>query len=150
MIVLVGLVILPLGLWAIGWSQMKEFDPEELGMMAGTVGTVAITVMFIARIKTYLRLETDKFIFRTSPVLPRRKTIRWDEVQSWHIARHTWRNGLGYKTHFNGNRFYVLLPGKVLCITTKDGRNYRFGINRPALVKRFIVENWEQKDTVYG
>ncbi len=119
-------------------------------MMSGTVLIVVLTILAILQMKTYVRLETKKLVFKSSPLLKRRKTIKLPEIQSWEITNHRWIDGLGYRVNFKGTWSYVMSPGKVLAITTNDGRKYRFGINQPEKVKRFITSNWEGNKNMYG
>ncbi len=141
---------LPLMSAVIPFFTNEELNSKDLMGMALVPIVLAITLLLLLKMKTELIIKSDKITYRFNPFIIKQKEVLLKEISSWAIENHKWINGLGYRLTMNGGSIYVMSPGKVLAITTKDGRKYRFGINRPALVKRFIVENWEQKDTVYG
>lgn len=128
----------------------KEVDNESLVGMAVVPIILGVTLFVLLRMKTEVILHTDKVTFRSNAFMSKYKDIKLNELSSWWVTDHKWINGLGYRRSLNGDRVYVMSPGKALVITTKAGRKYRFGINRPEVVKRFIAENWEEKNKVYG
>lgn len=149
-ILIVVLGLMPLALFTVGWSQMQEFSGEDIWTIAGTILISSLTILVMLRIKTKVQLNPDQLIFQTKPFFNRKKAIACTDIIEWKILEHRWKDGLGYQKSLSGKNTYVMSPGKALMIKTKDGRTYKFGINKPAIVKRFIQENWEQNETMYG
>lgn len=147
---LMAALAIPLILVAVEIGQLRNIGNDEWGGLAFTGGALLLSGLLLATMKTHLRLETDKILYRSNPFMAKRKSLRLDELAEFYVSSHKWVHGLGYKITMNGGRVYVLKPGKVLVIKTKDGRSYRFGINRPGLVKRFMKENWERNEKSYG
>ncbi len=147
------ILLLALGLPLVGLLipiiQKDDMGSDEWIAFAIVPFILAISLFVVLRMKTELNLYQDEIIFRFNPFIARKKTLKLSEIKNHYIADHKWRHGLGYKMTMDGGRVYVLSPGKVLVIET-DKRKYRFGINRPEKVKRFIAENWEEKNKVYG
>ncbi len=140
---------LPLMSAVIPFFTNEELNSKDLMGMALVPIVLAITLLLLLKMKIELIIKSDKITYRFNPFIIKQKEVLLKEISSWAIENHKWINGLGYRLTMNGGSIYVMSPGKVLAITTKDGRNYRFGINRSEVVKQFITENWEKKKTIY-
>ncbi len=150
LIAIVSLCFIPLGLFAIGWSQMKEYGTQEVWAIAGTTLTTCITTLILLKIKTMVQLDSNKLTYQSRPFFAKHKTISIHDIEEWKIQGHRWIDGLGYHHSMMRKRSYVMTPGKALVIKTRDGRTYKFGINRPGMVARFIKAHWEQNEEMYG
>lgn len=136
---------LPLLLYTLGWSRMKSFDFEEIGLIAITILTSTGTIAILLNIKTFVRLEKSGLSYKSKPFLGKLRSIDISNIEHWTIQDYKWKQGLGYQRKYGGHKSFVLQPGKALVIKLTDGREFTFGINRPALIKTFISRNWEQK-----
>ncbi len=135
---------------SIPFETQQQTDQEAvIGLSIAVLVTLGSYIL-ILKMKFELTVLADGLSFTFQPFLLKSKQFKLTEIANWSIENHKWYHGLGYKRRFNRQQVFVMSPGKVLAITTKDGNNYRFGINRPELVKRFIEENWENKNTLYG
>lgn len=145
------LLLLPFLLLIVGFVKTERINEEEwVGSLIGMVSLLGAVVLLTC-MKSYLKLEEKQLVYRTNPLWKNRKTINRSKVEQWYIANHRWQHGLGYKMLMSGGWAYVMKPGKVLVVKTRDGRNYRFGINRPKLVERFLETNWEEGNQMqYG
>src|SRR5690606_36821316 len=121
---------LPLLLCAIGWSQMQSFDNESLLGIALTISITTLTMVVLLRMKTFIQLEPNKLTYQSRPFFEKKKTIAIEDIEHWEIHKHRWMEGLGYRSSMQGTCIYVMTPGNVLLIKTRDGRPYKFGINR--------------------
>lgn len=148
------LMLLALGLPALGM-----FIPLFTGEMSGSdefvgfaivVLVLGLTLFLLLKMKTEVRIMPDQVSYKFNPFINKSREIKLSEMSSWSIQNHKWIHGLGYKVTLGGGRVYVMSPGKVLTITTKDGKSFRFGINKPEAVQRFIAEHWDQKESTYG
>ncbi len=144
------ILCLPLILMVSPLALDKVMETGEWVGLGFSLLSLLLCALLLTTMNTYLRMEPDRIIYRSNPFVLNRKTIQFDEIAEWSIANHRWVHGLGYRITMGGGWVYVMKPGKALAITTKDGRNYRFGINRPALVERFMEEHREQKERSYG
>lgn len=150
LIIIVILGLLPLALFAVGWSQMKSYDNEILIGMALTISITALTLLVLLKMKTFVQLEPKQLVYQSRPFFKNRKTIAVEDIEHWEINKHRWMDGLGYRSTLQGTRMFVMTPGNVLTIKTRDGRTYKFGINRNGMVLRFIKTHWEQNEDMYG
>ncbi len=128
----------------------KPADQEAIVGLSIAVLVIFGSFFLLLKMKFELTLKPDRLSFRFRPFNASTKEYKIDELASWSVENHKWYHGFGYKTRLNGGQVYVMSPGKVLAITTKDGRKYRFGINQPEKVKRFITSNWEVNKNMYG
>ncbi|WP_417602180.1 hypothetical protein [Owenweeksia hongkongensis] len=150
LVLIVVLGLTPLLLFAIGWSQMKEFATDDLWTMAATVLAISLPIFISLRIKTMVQLDSNKIVYQSKAFFNRKSTIPIGNIKEWSITDHRWTDGLGYQHSLQRKSTDVMRPGKALVIKTRDGRTYKFGINRPGMVKRFIHNNWEQNEKMYG
>ena len=150
LVTIVILGLLPLSLFAIGWSQMKSYDNESLFGMALTISITVVTMLVLLRMKTFIQLEPNRLIYQSRPFFEKKKEIAVQDIEHWEIHKHRWMDGLGYRSTLQGTRVFVMTPGNVLLIKTHDGKTYKFGINRNGMVLRFIKTHWEQNGEMYG
>lgn len=150
LITIVGLGLLPLILFTVGWAQMKSYDNSSLIGMAITIFVTIFTMLVLLRMKTFIQLEPHQLVYQSQPFFKKTKAIATEDIEHWEITKHRWMDGLGYRSTMQGTRVYVMTPGNALLIKTKDGRTYKFGINRNSMVLRFIKTHWEQKEVSYG
>lgn len=145
--------IVAMGLPLIGMFLpliLNEARANEDWTGIAIVVVMSVTLFVILKLKTEVVLRETKVSYRSNPFTRGYSELQLKDIKSWEIKNHNWIHGLGYRTNLKGGRMYVMIPGKVLVITMKDGRYYHFGINRPDVVQRFIERNWEENSNRYG
>ena len=133
-----------------GINRGPALDNNQILSLSLTLLVLVITLGLLFRAQTFLQIEPDKLSFRSPLVFGRMRFIDKNDVQHWEIVKHKWHHGFGLKVRPDSRQVYVLKPGNALIIETTSGKNYRFGINRPAAVKRFIETHWKRNEERYG
>ncbi|MDZ7849231.1 MAG: hypothetical protein U5L96_22315 [Owenweeksia sp.] len=134
-------------------TELARAENTGLGEWPGIIAALsvlAISLLVILPLKTEVKLTHDALYYKANPWARKLRKMHLHELREYYLANHMWHHGLGYKTTLHTGFVYVLKPGKVLVVKTMAGRTYRFGINRPGLVQKFINDHWTEKKESYG
>lgn len=141
MILMAGILLPILILLIVKLNEESANTGDFFGLLF-TILIMSATFLLLFKMKTKVVLSSTEVRYRSFPFKARLDSIPVTEITSAGITKHKWYHGYGYRYAMGGIRVFAMKPGKVLKITTKSGKNYRFGINHQELVKRFIKEEW--------
>lgn len=127
----------------------RSASDDFMGMILSMVMLVLV-VLFLFNLKTSVTLKSNRLTFKSNPFSRSEKELPLSEIKSWSIESHQWYEGLGYRRSLGKLKVYVMVPGKVLAIESTSGHKYRFGINRPKMVQRYVDEHWAKNNTSHG
>ena len=131
-------------------THLKESASDDFMGMTLSLVLLALVVLFLFNLKTSVTLKSNKLSFKSNPFSRSEREIPLANIKSWSIESHKWHQGLGYRRSLGKLKVYVMVPGSVLAIEDTAGYKYRFGINRPKMVKRYIDDHWSKEEVNHG
>lgn len=141
MILMAGIYLPVIGLLIWKMAEDRPASEDFFGLVF-TILIMALTFFFLFRIKTTVVLSPEEIRYQSSPFPGGLDALPVSEIASVSIEKHKWTHGYGYRYGFSGTRIMAMKPGKVLVVITRKGKQFRFGINREAVVSRFIEQEW--------
>ncbi|WP_417608044.1 hypothetical protein [Owenweeksia hongkongensis] len=121
------------------------FNNKIISLSLSALG-IALFLWFVLHISISTKFTQTAITYTFRIIFVKTRKIAVSDINSWEIVNHYFYQGLGIHTNFQGVWSYAMMPGKALLVKTRDGRTYKFGLNRPEKVLHFIKTHWEEKE----
>lgn len=143
-------ITLPIGRLEMQLIKSMGVINNEIISLGISILGIALFSGFFFQLSVSVTYAPNHISYSFKPILRKTRKIAVNDITSWEIVNHPFFQTLGIYTNFQGDWSFTMMPGKALLLKTRDGRSFKFGINDPEKVLRFIKTHWEQKEVSYG